>query len=133
MRYSVQPRDRTFLKGYGDLPFAKIINKNIGKNFSKNLSGKCSKKTFMIIPNNLLRMHLKLSQKEQLKIRKIVEATVDLIDNKITNRIAKVPKTLQQNNSERTANEHDKEIPKERYISPEEIQKNIDDLRQVYQ
>ena len=44
MRYSVQPRDRTFLKGYGDLPFAKIINKNIGKNFSKNLSGKCSKK-----------------------------------------------------------------------------------------
>ena len=53
-------------------------------------------------------MHLKLSQKEQLKIRKIVEATVDLIDNKITNRIAKVPKTLQQNNSERTANEHDK-------------------------
>ena len=78
-------------------------------------------KTFMIIPNNLLRMHLKLSQKEQLKIRKIVEATVDLIDNKITNGIAKVPKTLQQNNSERTANEHDKKIPKERYISPEEI------------
>ena len=44
MRYSVHPRDQTFLKGYGVVPFAKIINKSIGKNFSKNLSGKCSKK-----------------------------------------------------------------------------------------
>ena len=28
-------------------------------------------------------------------------------------------------------NEHDKEIPKERYISPEERQKIIDDLRLI--
>ena len=31
--------------------------------------------------------------------------------------------------SETVANEHDKEIPKERYISPEERQKMIDELR----
>ena len=36
MRYSVQPRDRIFAKGYGFLSFAK----NMGKNISKNLSGK---------------------------------------------------------------------------------------------
>ena len=33
-----------------------------------------------------------------------------------------------QNNSQAITNEHDKEIPKERYISQEEIQKIIDDL-----
>ena len=36
MRYSVQPRDRIFAKGYGFLSFAK----NMVKNISKNLSGK---------------------------------------------------------------------------------------------
>ena len=44
MRYSVQPRDRIFVKGYGFLPFAKYMGKNIGKNISKNLSSKYSQK-----------------------------------------------------------------------------------------
>ena len=42
MRYSVQPRDRIFVKGYEFLSFPKNISKNIGKNISKNLSGKYS-------------------------------------------------------------------------------------------
>ena len=37
MRYSVQPRDQIFVKGYGFLSFAKNMGKNIGKNLSKNL------------------------------------------------------------------------------------------------
>ena len=37
----------------------------------------------------------------------------------------------QQNNSETVTNEHDKEIPKERYISTEERQKNIRALRLI--
>ena len=40
-------------------------------------------------------------------------------------------KTSQQNNSETAKNEHNKEIPKERYISPEEKQKIIGDLRLI--
>ena len=40
IRYSIQPRDRIFLKGYRFLSFAKNMVKNIGKNISKNLSGK---------------------------------------------------------------------------------------------
>ena len=44
MRYSVQPRDRIFVKGYGFLSFAKNMSKNIGKNKNKNLSGKYSQK-----------------------------------------------------------------------------------------
>ena len=45
------------------------------------------------------------------------EATSDLISNKIT----KVSQNSQQNKQLKTVkNEHDKETPKERYISPEE-------------
>ena len=42
MRYLLQPRDRIFIKGFGYLPFAKNIGKNIDKTTSKNLSGKHS-------------------------------------------------------------------------------------------
>ena len=37
-RYSVQSRDRLFVKGYGFLSFAKNMVKKIGKNIGKNLS-----------------------------------------------------------------------------------------------
>ena len=43
-------------------------------------------------------------------------------------KIAKVSKNLQQNNLETITNQNDKEISKERYISPEERQKIIDNL-----
>ena len=46
-------------------------------------------------------------------------------------KIPKVSKTSQQNNSEKLTNENDKEIPKERYISLEERQKIIDNLRSI--
>ena len=42
-----------------------------------------------------------------------------MIDNKIADKISKVSRSLPQNNSETVTNEHDKEIPKEKYISPE--------------
>ena len=43
-RYSVQPRDRILVKGYGFLSLAKNMGTNIGKNVSKNFSGKYSQK-----------------------------------------------------------------------------------------
>ena len=52
-----------------------------------------------------------------------------MIGNKIANRITKVLGSSPKNNSETITNEHDKEIPKERYISQEERQKIIEDLR----
>ena len=42
--YSVQPRDRIFIKGYGFLSFAKTMGKYIGKNINKMLSNKYSQK-----------------------------------------------------------------------------------------
>ena len=86
MRYSVQPRKLIFVKGYGFLSFAKNIGKNIGKNISKNLSRKYSQKVLD---------HAKKSATDALKtsskrvLQKTVEATGDLIDNKITDAIAK--------------------------------------------
>ena len=44
MPYSVQPRDRIFVKDYGLLSFAKNVGKNTAKNISKNLSGSYGKK-----------------------------------------------------------------------------------------
>ena len=44
-------------------------------------------------------------------------------------RITKVSKNSQQNNSETVTNEHDKEVHKERHVSPEERQEIIDELR----
>ena len=76
--------------------------------------------------NNLQQMHLKLLQKRV--IQKKAEATGYLFDNKIANRITNASKSFQRNNSATPTNEHDKEIPKERYISSVENQEIIDDL-----
>ena len=38
MWYSIQPRDRIFVKGFGFPPFAKNMCRNIGKSISKNLN-----------------------------------------------------------------------------------------------
>ena len=70
-------------------------------------------------------------------VQKTVEATGDLTGNKIAKAIAesydskitKILKNSQQNNSESVTNEHDKEIPKEKYLSSEERQETIDELR----
>ena len=43
-RYSIQPRDQIFVKGYEFLSFARDMRKNIGKNISENLSSKYSQK-----------------------------------------------------------------------------------------
>ena len=92
---------------------AKNIDTDICKNTSKNLSSKCSQKR---------RDHAKLSATDAFKtalkraIRKTTEATGDLIGNKIAN------------NSETVTNEHDEEIPKERYISQKKRQKIIDNI-----
>ena len=59
-----------------------------------------------------------------------------MIGNKITDKITKVSKTSLQNKQETVTNEEknigfDREIPKERYITPEERQIVIDDLRLI--
>ena len=67
--YSVQTRDRIYVKVYEFLSFAKKMGRNVGKKTSKNLSCKCSQNLFIML-HNLLQMHLKLLQKKQFKKQK---------------------------------------------------------------
>ena len=121
MHYSVQPRDRIFVKRLWFLSFAKTMGKDNGIILSKKWSGKNSEK---------LLDHAKQSATDAFKTaskranQKTPEATGDLIGNKIANRITKVSKNSQQNNSEAVTNRHDKEIPKGRYTSPEKKARN---------
>ena len=61
MKYSVQLRDRIFVKGYGFLCFAK----NIGKNISKHLAANIARNFIML--KDLQQMYLRLLQKEKFK------------------------------------------------------------------
>ena len=56
---------------------------------------------------NNIQMHLKI----QYIIQKTAEGTAG---NKIADKITKIQKALQQNNSETITNKHDNQIPKER-------------------
>ena len=84
MWYSIEPRDQIFFKGCEFLSFAKNMGKNIGENISKNLSG-----------NEMLSVldHTKQSAPDAFKIaskraiQKTAEATGDLIDCKIADKI----------------------------------------------
>ena len=44
--YSIELRDRMFVKGYGFLSFTKNMGKNLGKNISKSVSNKYNRKPF---------------------------------------------------------------------------------------
>ena len=83
-RYSVQPRERVFVKRYVFLSFAKNMSKYIRKNTSRNLISKYSQK---------LIDHAKQSATDALQtvsktaIQKTAEATGDLIGNKIADKI----------------------------------------------
>ena len=123
-RYSVQPRDGIFVKGYGFLSFAKNMGKSIVENISENLSGKYIRGRLAM--RQKLPDHAKQSETDTFKttskreIQKTAEATGDLIGNKIPNKIARVSKNSQQKKAETVTNEYDKELLIERYVSPVE-------------
>ena len=132
MCHSVQPRDQAFVKGYGFLSFAKNMGKNFGKKSIKNLTSKYSQK---------LLDHAEQSATDASKtawkraIKKITDTTGDLIGNKIADKITKVSKLhykIVQRDLKAEITIFDREIPKERYLSPKNRQKMVDDLRLIW-
>ena len=124
IRYSIQPRNRIFVKGYGFLSFAIDMVKNISKNFSSKYSQK--------------RLHHAEKSTTDLinTASKSAIASGDLICNKISNKISKFSRSSPQNNSETITNKTenvraDREIPEKRYISLEKRQRSIDDLKLI--
>ena len=81
MRYSIEPRDRIYVKGYGFLSFAKNMGKNLSNNYSQKLLDSAKKSTADAI---------KTASKRA--IQKIAEATGDLIGNKSADKITSVSK-----------------------------------------
>ena len=124
MRYSIEPRERRYVKGYGFLSFARNLGTHAIK-VAKNLNNKYGQK---------LAESAKKSATDALKftgkraIQKTAEATGDLVGNIIANNITSISKKTA---SEPHSNAASNEIPKERYISPQERQKIIDEFRLI--
>ena len=123
MRYSIEPRDRIYVKEYGFLSFA--------RNMGKSLSNKYGQKHFDSTKTSTADV-IKTASKRA--IQKTTAATADLIGNKIAHKITSASKTPAKelhNNDDETKEEEDVEITtrRKRYISPEERQQSIDELR----
>ena len=114
MRQSIEPRDRICVNGYGFLSFAKNIGKKLSNKYSQKINDTAKKSTTDAI---------KTASKRA--IQKTGEATGDLIGNKIADKITSI--------SQKPAKDGDVKITthKKRYMSPEERQQIIDELKLV--
>ena len=124
MRYSIESRDWIYVKGYWFLFFAKSIGKSLSNKYGQKLLDSAKKSTTDAI---------KTASKRAFQ--KTAEVTGHLIGNKIADKITSVSKkksTKELPNNGQTK-EEDVEITthKKRYISPEERQQIIDELRLV--
>ena len=81
MRYSTEPRDRIYVKGYGFLSFAKNMGKSLSNKYGQKLLDSAKKSTTDAI---------KTASKRA--IQKTAEATADLIGNKIADKITSISK-----------------------------------------
>ena len=118
MRYSIEPKDRTYVKGYGFLSFAKNMGESLSSKYGqKRLDGDKKSTTDVI----------KTASKRA--IQKTAEATGDLIGNKIADKITSISKKSSNNNNDDDGVELT--THKKRYISPEERQQIINELRLV--
>ena len=120
MRYSIEPRDRIYVKRYGFLSFGKNMDKNLSNKYGQKLLDKAKISTTDAI---------KTASKRG--IHKTAEATGDLIGNKIAVKITTVSKKSNANIETETDRASPKDVPKKRQISPEGRQQFIDELRLV--
>ena len=120
MRYSIEPRDRIYVKGYGFLSFAKNVGKSLSNKYSQNVFDSSKTSTTDAIKTASNRA-----------IQKTAEVTGDLIGNKIADKITSVSSKKSTKELSNNETEEDVEITthKKRYISLEERQRIIDELR----
>ena len=95
MRYSIEPRDRIYVKGYGFLSFAKNIGKNLSNKYGQKIFDTAKKSTTDAIKTVSKRA-----------IQKTAKATGDLIGNKIADEITSISK---KSNEELPNNDDKKE------------------------
>ena len=120
MRYSIEPRYRIYVKRYGFLFFARNMGKSLSNKYGQNIFDSAKKSTTDAI---------KTASKRA--IQKTAEATGDLIGNKIADKIRSVSKKPTKELPNNETEEEEIASPKKRYISPQERQQIIDELRLV--
>ena len=89
MRYSIEPRERRYVKGYGFLSFARNIGTHAAK-AAKNISNKYSQKPVDTAKKSATDA-IKTASKRA--IQKTAEAIGGLIGNKIADKITAKPST----------------------------------------
>ena len=132
MRYSIEPKERRYVKGYGFLSFARNFGNKYGKKLMNtaiktgtNFNSKYGKK----LTDTAIKTGKDFATIAGKKIvHKSAEATGDLTGNKIADKITAKPSKKSQNEKIQS-DEVNNEIPKERYISPKGRQKIIDELK----
>ena len=123
MRNSIEPRGRKYVKGYGFLSFARNMGKSLSNKYGQNLFDS-AKKSFTDA--------IKTASKSV--IQKTAEAAGGLIGNKIADKITSVSKKISNNNKDDDDDDDDDvelTTHKKRYISPEERQQIINELRLI--
>ena len=88
MRYSIEPKDRIYVKSHGFLSFAKNMGRHANK-VAKSLSDKFSQKLFDSAKKSTTDAIKTASNRA---IQKTAEAAGDLIGNKIADKITSVSK-----------------------------------------
>ena len=121
MHYSTEPRERRYVKVYGFLSFAKNMDTHATR-VAKNLNDKYGQKLVDTAKKSATDA-LKIAGKRP--IQKTAEAREDLVGNFIADKITSISKIPA---IEPHSNAVSNEIPKERYISPQERQKITDEL-----
>ena len=119
MRYSLEQRDRIYVKGYRSMSFARSMSNKYGKKLVDAAKKSATE-------------GIKTSSKRA--IQKTAEATGDLVGNKIADKIASISKKKSKNNNNDDDDDDDDVklvTHKKRYISPEERKQVIDELRIV--
>ena len=81
MRYSVEPKERRYAKGYGFLSFSKNIGRNLSNKYGQKLVDSAKKSATDA---------LKITSKRA--IQKTAGATGDLVGNKIADKITIISK-----------------------------------------
>ena len=122
MRYSIEPRDRIYVKGYGFLSFAKNMGKSLSNKYGQKLLDSTKKSTTDAI---------KTASKRA--IQKTAEATGVLTGNKIADKITSVSKksgtelhSKKLHNNDEIKEHVEIATSKKKYISPKERQQIID-------
>ena len=87
MRYSIEPRERRYVKGYGVLSFARNIGTHTAKP-AKNMSNKYSQK---LVDSDKKSATDAIKTASKRAIQKTAEVTGDLIRNKIADKITAKP------------------------------------------